>query len=129
MADQTTRREFELQLIEKAWKDDAFRQALLTDPQGALKRELGAKLPAGLQVKVLAESADTFYLVLPANPDRAPAGELSNQQLEAVAGGWTGADCGATGGSCADSGCSCPTTACPSPSSSGSSPPPVGCIA
>jgi hypothetical protein len=90
MAEQTTRREFELQLIEKAWKDDAFRQALRTDPQGVVERELGGQLPAGLQVKVLAESADTFYLVLPANPDRAPAGQLTDQQLEAVAGGWTG---------------------------------------
>jgi Nitrile hydratase, alpha chain len=102
MADQTTRREFELGLIEKAWKDDAFRQALVTDPQGAVERELGGKLPAGIQVKVLAESADTFYLVLPANPDRAPAGELTDQQLEAVAGGWTGGD---SCGSCVHSAC------------------------
>jgi Nitrile hydratase, alpha chain len=94
MADPRTRRDVELQLIEKAWKDDAFRQALVTDPQGAVERELGAKLPAGVQVKVLAESADTFYLVLPANPDRGPAGQLSDQQLEAVAGGgWTGTNC------------------------------------
>jgi hypothetical protein len=100
MADQTTRREFELQLIEKAWKGDAFRQALVTDPQGALERELGGKLPAGIQVKVVAETADTFYLVLPANPDRAPAGQLTDQQLEAVAGGWTGSDCGSCGGTC-----------------------------
>jgi hypothetical protein len=90
MAEQTTRREFELQLIEKAWKDEAFRQALVTDPQGVVERELGGQLPAGLQVKVLAETSDTFYLVLPANPDRAPAGQLTDQQLEAVAGGWTG---------------------------------------
>jgi Nitrile hydratase, alpha chain len=106
MADRRTRREFELQLIEKAWKDDAFRQALVTDPQGAVESELGAKLPAGLQVKVLAESANTFYLVLPANPDRAPAGALTDQQLEAVAGGgWTygGGTC-----TCTDN-CSCNT--------------------
>jgi hypothetical protein len=102
MADPRTRREFELQLIEKAWKDNAFRQALLTDPRGAVEKALGGKLPAGLQVKVLAETADTFYLVLPANPDRAPAGQLSNQQLEAVAGGaWTDPTCAAScGGSC-----------------------------
>jgi Nitrile hydratase, alpha chain len=102
MADPRTRRDVELQLIEKAWKDDAFRQALLTDPRGALERELGAKLPAGVQVKVLAESADTFYLVLPANPDRAPAGELTDQQLDAVAGGgWSAnTDCGSCGATC-----------------------------
>jgi Nitrile hydratase, alpha chain len=102
MADQTTRRDVELQLIEKAWKDDAFRQALVKDPQGAVERELGAKLPAGLQVKVLAETPDTFYLVLPANPDRAPGGQLTDQQLEAVAGGWTGSECGTCGANTCD---------------------------
>jgi hypothetical protein len=106
MAEQRTRREFELQLIEKAWKDAAFRQALVTDPQGAVERELGAKLPAGLQVKLVEESANTYYLVLPANPDRAPAGALADQQLEAVAGGaWT-----ATAGGCGDP--SCPGQTC-----------------
>jgi hypothetical protein len=79
----------ELQLIEKAWKDDSFRQALRTDPRGSVERALGAKLPAGLQVKVVEEAADTFYLVLPAKPDRAPSERLSDKQLEAVAGGWT----------------------------------------
>jgi hypothetical protein len=60
-----------------------------------VQRLLGGKLPAGVQVKVLAESADTCYLVLPATPDRAPAGQLADQQLEAVAGGaWTAqSDC------------------------------------
>jgi hypothetical protein len=102
MADQTAREAFEARLIEKAWKDDAFRRALVRDPRGAVERELGGKLPAGLQVKVLAETPDTFYLVLPANPDRAPAGQLTDQQLEAVAGGaWTDPTCAAScGGSC-----------------------------
>jgi hypothetical protein len=54
-------------------------------------------------VKVLAETADTFYLVLPTNPDRAPAGQLTDQQLDAVAGGWSSSDCG----SCSD----CPSCA------------------
>jgi hypothetical protein len=91
MANQKTRRDVELQLIEKAWKDDSFRAALRTDPGGAVEKALGSKLPAGLQVKVVEESADTFYLVLPAKPDRAPvAGQLTDKQLDAVAGGWSG---------------------------------------
>jgi Nitrile hydratase, alpha chain len=89
MADQSTRRDVELQLIEKAWKEDAFRQALRSDPRGAVETALGSKLPAGMLVKLVEETANTFYLVLPANPDRAPSGQLTDQQLEAVAGGWT----------------------------------------
>jgi hypothetical protein len=69
-----------------------------------VERELGGKLPAGIQVKVLAETADTFYLVLPANPDRAPAGQLTDQQLDAVAGGWTGDSCYTL---CPENSCSC----------------------
>jgi hypothetical protein len=104
MADPRTRREFELQLIEKAWKDDAFRQALRTDPQGTVESALGGKLPAGVQVKLVEETADTFYLVLPANPDRAPTGQLTDQQLDAVAGGWTDS-CESCGGTCAGNTC------------------------
>jgi hypothetical protein len=111
MAGQATRRDVELQLIEKAWKEDAFRQALRTDPRGAVEQALGAKLPAGQQVKLVEETSDTFYLVLPANPDRAPAGQLSNQQLEAVAGGWSGtSDCGGCGTCASD--CVCYSDAC-----------------
>jgi hypothetical protein len=100
MADRTTRETFELQLIEKAWKDDSFRQALRNDPRGAVERALGARLPAGLQVKLVEETPDTCYLVLPANPNRAPAGRLSDQQLEAVAGGWTTDSCATCGDTC-----------------------------
>jgi hypothetical protein len=105
MANQGMRRDVELQLIEKAWKEDAFRQALRADPRGAVEKALGGKLPAGLQVKLVEESADTFYLVLPANPDRALSGQLSDKELEAVAGGWTedtcAGSCGATCNTCA----------------------------
>src|SRR5437773_7649927 len=81
----------------------AFRQALRSDPRGAVEKTLGSKLPAGLQVKLVEETADTFYLVLPANLDRAPAGQLSDQQLDAVAGGWT--DLTACAGTCAANNC------------------------
>jgi hypothetical protein len=64
-----------------------------------VEKALGARLPAGLQVKLVEETADTFYLVLPANLDRAPAGRLSDQQLDAVAGGWSGGS-GESCGSC-----------------------------
>jgi hypothetical protein len=40
MADQTAREAFEARMIEKAWKDPSFRQALRRDPRGAVQREL-----------------------------------------------------------------------------------------
>jgi hypothetical protein len=102
MAVRTAREAFEARLIEKAWTDPSFRQALRSDPRGAVEKALGARLPAGMQVKLLEETADTFYLVLPANPDRAPSGQLSDEQLDAVAGGgsWSCGNCDTSPANC-----------------------------
>ena len=85
---QNPRQAAEIRLIEKAWKDEAFRNELRADPKGAVSRELGVQLPAGMKVQVVEESADTFVLVIPARSDAAPAGKLSDAELEQVAGGW-----------------------------------------
>jgi hypothetical protein len=44
------RNALERQIIERAWKDPSFRQQLLADSRRVLEAELGAKLPAGIQV-------------------------------------------------------------------------------
>jgi hypothetical protein len=80
------RRELEARLIEQASKDETFRRALVADPRGTLERELGVKVPEGFRLTVLEETPTRRYLVLP------PAatgreGELSDAELEAVAGG------------------------------------------
>ena len=82
----TTRREAEDQLVNRAIKDEAFRQQLISNPKSTISSELGIQLPAGLEVKVIEESPNTFYLVLP--PAAAgEEGELSDLELEAVAAG------------------------------------------
>lgn len=67
-------------LLEKARRDPEFRRRLLADPRTVLA-ELGFTLPAGVQLKVVENTADTWYLVLP------PEGELSEDELRSVAGG------------------------------------------
>jgi hypothetical protein len=86
------RKEFEAQIVKKAWKDPKFKKDLLANPKSVLEKELqslhkGAKMPASIKVKVVEETADTIYLVLPRNPKEVSGKELSDSELEAVAGG------------------------------------------
>jgi hypothetical protein len=79
------RHEVEAALIERATKDEAFRRALIADPTGTLEREIGAKAPEGFSLTVVEETPEHRYLVLPPRP--AGGGELSDSELESVAGG------------------------------------------
>jgi hypothetical protein len=82
------RAEIESRLIKKSLQDDSFRQELLSDPKAALEQELGRRLPEDVQVRALEETADTVYLVLPSTSAVGESSELSDQDLEAVAGAW-----------------------------------------
>ena len=83
------RAEIERRLIQSSLEDESFRQRLLEDPKGALEEELGTRLPEGVRVVAVEETADTIYLVLPSvSPAGEEGEELSDRQLEAVAGGW-----------------------------------------
>lgn len=75
------------QLIAKAWKDDRFKQALLSNPNAVLSQEFGTLMPDRLCVQVLPENPHSFVLVLPVKPDAAI--ELSDEELETIAGGVT----------------------------------------
>jgi Nitrile hydratase, alpha chain len=81
------RSELERSLIEKSLQDESLRQRLLADPKGALEDELGTRLPENIEVRVVEETADTIYLVLPSASPLGEDGELSDLELEAVAGG------------------------------------------
>ena len=83
------RKDLEAQVVAKACADAAFRKALIASPHAAVEKELGIRLPASVHVRVVEESADNFYLVLPQVQDGAKGGELSDLELEAVAGGKT----------------------------------------
>lgn len=91
------RAEIERRLIERSLEDESLRQRLLADPRAALEEELGTRLPEEVQVRAVEETADTIYLVLPSASAAGEGGELSDEELETVAGGWdTHTSCMAT---------------------------------
>jgi hypothetical protein len=69
-------------IIAKAWRDPAFKAELLANPAASLKAE-GIDVPAGMAVTVVENTDKHFHLVLPP----APTDELSDEALDAVAGG------------------------------------------
>jgi hypothetical protein len=84
----SSRAEVERRLIERSLEDESFRQALLADPRAALERELGTRLPESVEVRAVEETPEIIYLVLPSASRVGEGVELSDQELEQVAGGW-----------------------------------------
>lgn len=64
----TSRKDLEIHLITRALKDENFKQELVANPKEVIEQELGTKLPKQLEIKVLEETEDTLYMVLPCNP-------------------------------------------------------------
>ena len=82
-----SRAEIDRRLINRSLEDDEFRQRLLDDPKGTIEHELGRRFPESIEVRVVEESTETIYLVLPSASPTGQGGELSDQELDAVAGG------------------------------------------
>ena len=70
------------QLIAKAWTDEEFKARLKADPKAGLK-EVGIDVPEGHAVHVHEAASDEHHLVIPPKP----AGELSDEDLDKMAGG------------------------------------------
>ncbi len=60
-----------------------YRAALLSDPKSIIEKQLNVKL-GNVQIKAVADTATTAYVVVPHVPAE---GELSDADLEKVAGG------------------------------------------
>ena len=80
-----TRRDVETALIEKCWKDPDFKKQVISDPKGMLERHTGQKLPAQIKIFIHEEDANTLHFYLPPAPSN--VSELSDEELERVAGG------------------------------------------
>lgn len=87
MSQNQTRLEFEQEVRIRALKDPDFRQRLLDNPKEIVE-EMSSTLQPGeakIEVSVYEEEPNTIYLVIP--PVQTRSNELSEDELEAIAGG------------------------------------------
>ncbi|MDB6132023.1 MAG: hypothetical protein JWM59_266 [Verrucomicrobiales bacterium] len=98
MAETLTRNEIEEIVIGNAARHPEYREALLKDPKKVIETQLNNRLPEGMEVKVVQETGDTIYLRLPHVITE--GSELSDSDLEQVAGGKDDSDSGNTTYTC-----------------------------
>lgn len=63
-----SRCEFDTELVRRALTDPGFRKRLVEDPKGVYSSELGRDIPEEVVVRVLEESGNLVYLVIPHSP-------------------------------------------------------------
>jgi hypothetical protein len=82
-----TRHDLEAKIVKRCWEDEEFRKEFTADPAGAFVNYF--QIPAASVPKIVVheETAGSWHIVLPAKP--ANTGELSEEDLENVAGGTT----------------------------------------
>jgi hypothetical protein len=106
------RRTYEDTLQKMAAEDESFRSDLLRDPKGAIERKIGGPLPNWINVKVLEETADTVYIVVPMSS--AGLGAAAKSRLAGLTGAELAAAASSTGSSWTTCGkeltCWCVTT-------------------
>ena len=85
MSKTMSRGEIQDLLAQRAAEDPSFREALVEDPKGVLEEQLKTKLPESFNVKVVEETADTSYVIV---PYVAGEGELEDAALDSVGGGF-----------------------------------------
>lgn len=70
----------------RAVTDEEFRGELLADPNGAIEKELGTKLPDGFRIRII--ESDPAYTATFVLPDLM-GDELEDQDLDRVTGGFS----------------------------------------
>jgi hypothetical protein len=91
MSEASGREQMERRLVQRSLQDDAFRRRLLEESKRTVEEEIGTRLPEGVRVVAVEETAETIFLRLPGtSPLGDEGGELSDRELEAVAGGALG---------------------------------------
>jgi hypothetical protein len=80
-------RDYELDIIVKAWRDEKFRKQLLSDPKKAIEQEFNITVPPDVSISVHEESDDAIHLIVPSIPADFFAEDLSDDELREVIGG------------------------------------------
>ena len=80
-------RDFELDIIVKAWRDEKFRQSLLKNPKLAIEKEFNIKVPEDMTISVHEESDNSLHLIVPSLPPHFTTEDLSDDELKEVIGG------------------------------------------
>jgi hypothetical protein len=82
-----TRHDLEAKIVKRCWQDEGFRKKFVADPGDAFAKYL--KVPADRLPKILVheETAGFWHIVIPEKPPSTI--ELSDEELEKVAGGGT----------------------------------------
>ncbi|HBQ26624.1 MAG TPA: biopolymer transporter ExbD [Syntrophomonas sp.] len=78
-------------IAQKACENEEFRLALINDAKAAISKEFAVTFPENTKVEVHMESLNVLHLIIPAGN----ADELTDDQLEDVAGGVAGIGGGA----------------------------------
>lgn len=77
------------ELIQEAWRNATFKEQLISNPEAAISEFTGKEfsLPDGKEIVVKDQtSEDIIYVNIPAEPNLGDL-ELSDEELESVAGG------------------------------------------
>ena len=82
-----SRHDIEAKIVKRCWEDEAFHKEFTTDPVGTAVKYLEVPAASLPNIVVHEEPAGSWHIVLPAKP--ANVGELSEEDLEKVAGGIT----------------------------------------
>jgi hypothetical protein len=81
----SARLDLEAALIKKCWQEPDFRKQVVADPKGMLEKATGQKLPDNVKIFIHEEDRSTLHLSIPPAPKN--MNELSDEDLERVAGG------------------------------------------